>query len=176
MLEAIAVLYHNNRNHMSIEMSLDSASPHILADGIRLRQLVHNLLKNSLETIGGNGWVKLKTKCVLHFGRACVELSVEDNGKGIPADVADKIFEPYVTTKVKGSGLGLAIVKKIVDEHGGAVWVINSEQGGARFIVRLPMMSESGEARVNDDPIGMKYSGINYSSINNSSSKKDGVA
>jgi nitrogen fixation/metabolism regulation signal transduction histidine kinase len=176
MLEAIAVLYHNNRNHMSIEMSLDSARPHILADGIRLRQLVHNLLKNSLETIGGNGWVKLKTKCVLHFGRACVELSVEDNGKGIPADVADKIFEPYVTTKVKGSGLGLAIVKKIVDEHGGAVWVKNSEQGGARFIVRLPMMSESGEARVNDDPIGMKYSGINYSSINNSSSKKDGVA
>ena len=108
---------------------------------------------------------------MFHFGQSCVKLIFDVNGKGIASDVADKIFEPYVTTKVKGSGLGLAIVKKIVDEHGGAVWVKNSEQGGARFIVRLPMMSESGEARVNDDPIGMKYSGIN-----NSSSKKDGVA
>jgi signal transduction histidine kinase len=155
---------------MSIEMSLDSARPHILADGIRLRQLVHNLLKNSLETIGGNGWVKLETKCVLHFGQACVELSVEDNGKGIAADVANKIFEPYVTTKVKGSGLGLAIVKKIVDEHGGAVWVINSEQGGARFIVRLPMMSELDETMVNAD-----HTVINHNSINNRRTKKDGV-
>lgn len=160
MLEAIAVLYHDNRTHVSIEMSLDRARPHILADGIRLRQLVHNLVKNSLETIGENGWVKLKTKCILYLGQACVELSVEDNGKGIAADFADKIFEPYVTTKVKGSGLGLAIVKKIVDEHGGAVWVENSEQGGARFIVRLPMMSESG-----------KSAGI----VDNSSTKKVGV-
>jgi nitrogen fixation/metabolism regulation signal transduction histidine kinase len=175
MLEAIAVLYHNNRNHMSIEMSLDSARPHILADGIRLRQLVHNLLKNSLETIGGNGWVKLETKCVLHFGQACVELSVEDNGKGIAADVANKIFEPYVTTKVKGSGLGLAIVKKIVDEHGGAVWVKNSEQGGARFIVRLPMMSESDETMVTAEHTVIHHSSINNSSINNRSTKKDGV-
>ena len=151
MLEAIAVLYHDNRTHMSIEMSLDSARPHILADGVRLRQLVHNLVKNSLETIGDNGWVKLQTKCTLYFGQAYVELSVEDNGKGIAPEVADKIFDPYVTTKVKGSGLGLAIVKKIVDEHGGAVWVENSAQGGARFIVRLPMMPNSNESLIKDD-------------------------
>ena len=151
MIEAIAVLYHDNRTHVTIEVSLDSEKPHILADSIRLRQLVHNLVKNSIETIGENGWVKLKTKRTLYFGQAFVELSVEDNGKGIAPEVADKIFDPYVTTKVKGSGLGLAIVKKIVDEHGGAVWVENSELGGARFIVRLPMMSESGDLTVVDD-------------------------
>jgi nitrogen fixation/metabolism regulation signal transduction histidine kinase len=163
MLEAIAVLYHDNRTHMSIKMSLDSARPHILADGIRLRQLVHNLLKNSLETIGENGWIKLKTKCTVYFGQACVELSVEDNGKGIAADVADKIFEPYVTTKVKGSGLGLAIVKKIVDEQGGAVWVESSKQGGAHFIVRLPMMSESHETSMIADQGSSKHSDIKNS-------------
>jgi nitrogen fixation/metabolism regulation signal transduction histidine kinase len=167
MLEAIAVLYHDNHTHVSIEMSLDGARPHILADGVRLRQLVHNLVKNSLETIGEKGWVKLKTKCTLYLGLACVELSVEDNGKGIAADVADKIFEPYVTTKVKGSGLGLAIVKKIVDEHGGAVWVENAKQGGVRFIVRLPMMSESDEAAIIS--VGAV---IEHGSIKNGSTKK----
>ena len=148
MLEAIAVLYHHNQTKVAIEMALDSEEPLILADGIRLRQLVHNLIKNSLETISENGWVKLSTKCTTHFGLACVEFSVEDSGKGIALEVADKLFDPYVTTKVKGSGLGLAIVKKIVDEHSGAVWVENSKQGGARFIVRLPLISKSEKIAV----------------------------
>ena len=165
MLEAIVVLYHDNRTDLLIEVVLDSMKPRILADGVRLRQLVHNLIKNSLETTGVNGWVKLETKCTDYFGQACVELSVEDNGKGVAADVVDKIFEPYVTTKVKGSGLGLAIVKKIVDEHGGTVWVENLPQSGARFIVRLPMISESNETDGIADTLNTK----------NSSTKKVGV-
>ena len=165
MLEAIVVLYHDNHTDMLIEVSLDSMKPRILADGVRLRQLVHNLIKNSLETTGVNGWVKLETKCTEYFGQSCVELSVEDNGKGVAADVVDKIFEPYVTTKVKGSGLGLAIVKKIVDEHGGTVWVDNLPKGGARFIVRLPMISESNETDGIADALNIK----------NSSTKKVGA-
>lgn len=171
MLETIVVLYQDNRTCLSIEMSLDSTKPHILADGIRLRQLVHNLLKNSLETIGENGWVKLKTQCTLYFGRASVELSVEDNGKGIAADVAEKIFEPYVTTKLKGSGLGLAIVKKIVDEHGGAVWVENLEGVGARFIVRLPMMPESDVMTYHHHASTKDYSVSDNSIVDNSINK-----
>lgn len=143
LLEAIAVLYHNNHTNVSIQMELDTSIPIIMADGIRLRQLVHNLVKNSLETIEQSGWVKLKTICKTDFGQPCVELSVEDSGQGIAAEVAEKLFDPYVTTKVKGNGLGLAIVKKIVDELGGAVWVENSELGGARFIVRLPLLSST---------------------------------
>ncbi len=165
MLEAIVVLYHDNHTDMLIEVSLDSMKPRILADGVRLRQLVHNLIKNSLETTGVNGWVKLETKCTEYFGQSCVELSVEDNGKGVAADVVDKIFEPYVTTKVKVSGLGLAIVKKIVDEHGGTVWVDNLPKGGARFIVRLPMISESNETDGIADALNIK----------NSSTKKVGA-
>ena len=165
MLEAIVVLYHDNHTDMLIEVSLDSMKPRILADGVRLRQLVHNLIKNSLETTGVNGWVKLETKCTEYFGQSCVELSVEDNGKGVAADVVDKIFEPYVTTKVKGSGLGLAIVKKIVDEHGGTVWVDNLPKDGARFIVRLPMISESNETDGIADALNIK----------NSSTKKVGA-
>ena len=156
MLEAIAILYHHNHSQISIQMDLDRAVPHILADGVRLRQLVHNLIKNSLETIGEKGWVKLKTNCTTHFGQAFVEFSVEDSGKGIASEVADKLFDPYVTTKVKGSGLGLAIVKKIVDEHNGAVWVEHSELGGARFIVRLPLILKSEESPAINETDGIK--------------------
>ena len=62
-----------------------------------------------------------------------------DSGEGIAEEVAQNLFDPYVTTKTSGSGLGLAIVQKIVDEHGGSVRVSNSRRGGAKFTVRLPI-------------------------------------
>ena len=58
--------------------------------------------------------------------------------KGIADEVAQNLFDPYVTTKTSGSGLGLAIVQKIADEHGGSVRVGRAQQGGARFSVLLP--------------------------------------
>ncbi|MDO9239805.1 MAG: HAMP domain-containing sensor histidine kinase, partial [Methylicorpusculum sp.] len=53
-------------------------------------------------------------------------------------DQVDKVFEPYVTTKAKGTGLGLAIVKKIIEEHGGSIWVDTVYKEGAGFVVQLP--------------------------------------
>ena len=148
MLEAISVLYHENNSEVSIELALESELPPILADGVRLRQLVHNLVKNSLETIEEKGWIRLQTRCVREQGRHFVEFVVEDSGEGIAEDIAENLFEPYVTTKTTGSGLGLAIVQKIVDEHGGVVWVDKGESGGAKFIIRLPLLSP-----VNDDAV-----------------------
>ena len=81
------------------------------------------------------------------------ELIVEDSGGGIADEVAENLFDPYVTTKTSGSGLGLAIVKKIVDEHNGVVWVEKGEQGGARFIIRIPAISP-----VNEDMAASKNS------------------
>jgi nitrogen fixation/metabolism regulation signal transduction histidine kinase len=68
-----------------------------------------------------------------------VELRIQDNGPGVDDQILDDIFEPYVTTKEKGTGLGLAIVKKIIEEHGGMLLVENLEEGGAAFIMRLPV-------------------------------------
>ena len=66
------------------------------------------------------------------------------------------MFDPYVSTKATGSGLGLAIVQKIVDEHGGLVWVDEAKQGGARFIVRLPLLTAVDDHNVIDDVIEQK--------------------
>ena len=105
---------------------------------MRLRQLLHNLVKNSLESLSGEGWVCLRTCGFNESGRDWVELTVVDNGPGIAETVAENLFDPYVTTKTTGSGLGLAVVQKIVDEHGGSIHVDTESGGGARFRVRLP--------------------------------------
>ncbi|HXX92880.1 MAG TPA: ATP-binding protein, partial [Planctomycetota bacterium] len=64
-------------------------------------------------------------------------VAIADSGSGIPAEVIDKLFSPFVTSKVKGTGLGLAIAQKIVEAHGGAIEARNSPGGGATFTVRL---------------------------------------
>jgi PAS domain S-box-containing protein len=145
MIEEVSILYDENHSDVTIELELDRRATMIMADGVRLRQLLHNLIKNSLETINDQGWIKLQTSCLLEFGIQYIELVVEDSGEGIAEEVAENLFEPYVTTKNSGSGLGLAIVKKIVDEHNGMVWVEKAEQGGARFVLRLPALSQLDE-------------------------------
>ena len=145
LLEDVTVLYHENYSEVTIELELDPSIPLIMADGVRLRQLVHNVVKNSFDTIEAGGWIKLSTRAVQELGHQYLEFSVEDSGDGIADEVADNLFEPYVTTKTTGSGLGLAIVKKIVDEHSGIVWVEKGGQGGARFVVRLPVNSQKDD-------------------------------
>jgi len=67
-----------------------------------------------------------------------VDLIVADNGLGIPEDIRDSLFDPYVSSKAKGSGLGLAIVKRIIEEHSGTVWVEDNNKAGTAMHVRLP--------------------------------------
>ena len=142
IVEQVTTLYDENNTDVTIDLEFDPSVPLIVADGVRLRQLVHNLVKNSLEIIDAGGWIKLGTRCIEEMGNHYIELLVSDSGDGIADEIADNLFEPYVTTKSTGSGLGLAIVKKIVDEHNGVVWVEKGENCGACFIVRLPVISQ----------------------------------
>jgi signal transduction histidine kinase len=72
---------------------------------------------------------------------AVVEISIDDHGKGVSAEMRERIFEPYVTTKSTGTGLGLAIARKLTIEHGGDLRVApdRAPTGGARFVVTLPL-------------------------------------
>ena len=78
--------------------------------------------------------------------RAWVELSIADNGPGLPEGFDERWFEPYTTSKVRGTGLGLAVAKKIAEEHGGSIRAENRPLGGAVFIVRLPRDAEAVRA------------------------------
>ena len=119
----------------------------------RMRQLVHNLVKNALEAPDGDRprVVTVRSRNVRVQDCDYVEISVEDNGRGFPPDIMDQVFEPYVTTKSKGSGLGLAIVKKIVEEHSGMVTADNRTGQGARVRLRFPSAAEAPRPANADD-------------------------
>ena len=160
MLEEIAVLYHQDNTDVAINLKLDPSIPEIEADDVRLRQLVHNLIKNSLETLEGKGWIRLETSRLEKSGRHWIEFTVEDSGQGIADEVAQNLFDPYVTTKTSGSGLGLAIVQKIADEHGGSVRVSRARQGGARFSVLLPFSDVALQASSSERSQPLKSGGM----------------
>lgn len=123
---------------------LEAGLPPVEADAGRLRQLLHNLIKNALEaTPDSRARITLSTHSLPGF----VELSVRDHGPGIPREIMAQLFEPYVTTKPKGTGLGLAIVKKIVEEHGGSLSAENPQDGGARIVLRLPVSAAARNAQ-----------------------------
>jgi nitrogen fixation/metabolism regulation signal transduction histidine kinase len=133
---------------VKIEQALGAAEAMVRGDSKRLRQVLHNLIKNAAEAVEQQAtpWIRVATRVVeddeMHF----VELAVEDNGGGIEPELIGRLFDPYVTSKAKGTGLGLAIVKKIIEEHGGIIRADNTEQG-ARFSARLPVSTGYGTPR-----------------------------
>jgi len=132
-------LYENDQR-IQLTRRFAPADPVLRADAGRLRQLLHNLLKNSLEAIGDarKPHIEVATREVRDEGRAWVELSIADNGPGLPDGFDERWFEPYTTSKARGTGLGLAVAKKIAEEHGGSIRAENRPGGGAIFSVRLP--------------------------------------
>jgi PAS domain S-box-containing protein len=114
-----------------------------------LRQALLNLARNAAEACAitnGGGRVVVRGEIVQNEDAEFQRISVSDNGPGIPADVLPKLFRPFYTTKAKGTGLGLAVVQKIIVQHGGQVEVRNRREGGAEFIVTLPMLRGVPEA------------------------------
>jgi len=126
-------------NHVTIPINieLDDKIPSIEADRGRLRQVLHNLIKNALEAKSTDNCITITSHYLTESCLECIELRIADQGPGIEETMLDKIFEPYVTTKTKGTGLGLAIVKKIIEEHNGTVWIEPAE--GTSVVIRLPV-------------------------------------
>ena len=139
LLQEVLELYRGVDSRVKLVTRLDARQPCIEGDVGRLRQLLHNLLKNSLEAVAetAGACITVTTHTADESERAYVELVIDDNGPGFPERVLDNIFEPYVSTKPRGSGLGLAIVKKIVEEHGGVIAAESNPEGGARIRIRL---------------------------------------
>ena len=131
-----------------LELRLQGADLRINADAGRLRQLLHNLIKNALEAVEGRegGQVRITTRRQSSGTRDCLLLEVEDNGPGFPPDLPGGPFEPYATTKARGTGLGLPVVKRIVEEHSGMIEAGNRPEGGARVAIRLPLAEVADNA------------------------------
>lgn len=137
LVREVADLYSAGEARAAITLELEPSLPPIEADRARLRQVLHNLIKNALEAQQGTEPARVTVATALADDGA-VDLAVSDAGPGIPEEMIDRLFEPYMTGKPRGSGLGLAIVKKIVEEHGGSVSAANRAGGGAVVRVQLP--------------------------------------
>lgn len=125
---------------LSFDTRIADDLPRIEADPGRLRQVLHNLIKNAKEAAAERPLhIVLSARCISGEQRGMIELCVQDDGPGLPQGFDASWFEPYKSTKLKGTGLGLAIVRKIAEEHGGQLLAESPAEGGARFILRLPL-------------------------------------
>lgn len=143
------MLPHAYKNNIVIELKLEhkQLNSNILGNANRLKQMFINLLKNAIEVMSNGGTITIELKNVGNT----IQVSVQDEGLGIPMENLNKLFTPFFTTKENGTGLGLALVKKVVDEHRGKIRVNSIMNVGSTFILEFPNYTECYTSIFYDD-------------------------
>jgi nitrogen fixation/metabolism regulation signal transduction histidine kinase len=144
LVREVVALYEHGDSDLQFSLHLCRGPNGLAADSGRLRQMLHNLIRNAKEAGLKAGksspvTIRITSRASENDHQAWLELELTDNGPGFPAIVLDKPFEPYVTDKSGGSGLGLAICRKIVGEHDGKISLSNQAEGGAMVSILLPL-------------------------------------
>ncbi len=132
------------KSEIIIKLNLYSTLPTILCDHNQIKQVFINIILNASNAIQGaekKGWILIKTTVHLKENRKFVKIVFEDNGPGISDKIIDHLFEPFITTREQGLGLGLSITYRIIENHGGMIEAQNRMDGGARFVILLPVES-----------------------------------
>ena len=145
--------------HVRFLTEYDPSLPPTAGDADQLIQVIQNLLKNAAEAAPPvGGVIALRTSYkpgmkIANLGGAReslpLQVTITDNGPGVPEEIQRHIFEPFVSTKVHGTGLGLALVSKVIADHGGVV-ACDSRPGNTVFKLLLPIWSEAGSADADD--------------------------
>ncbi len=150
LVREVVELYRAQESGIEIVLTSDPTMPMVAADIGRIRQILHNLVRNSVEALENvdDGRIDVHVSAAEIDSIELVQIKVEDNGPGFKAGTVSQVFDPYVTTKPKGTGLGLAIVKKLVEEHVGTIRADNRKEGGAVISIRLPLHEAAREAMI----------------------------
>ena len=120
-------------------MTLASAARTVRAHPVQLRQVLRNLIGNAIDALRAvDGRARRLTLRARPGAGGTVVVTVRDNGAGLDAAAADRVFDPLVTTKAHGLGLGLAICRAIVDAHGGRLWLTANRDHGCTAGFALP--------------------------------------
>jgi PAS domain S-box-containing protein len=127
-----------------VHLSFDPNAARVFADRIQIQQVLVNLMLNAIDAMAGGSRRELEVKAAL-LDDETTEFSVTDSGTGLAAEIADHLFEPFVSTKPNGMGLGLSICRSIVEAHGGRLRTEPNEGGGTIFRFTLPASPTTGE-------------------------------
>lgn len=137
LIREVGTLYESGNDKIKFYFELSEKLPVIDLDREQMKRVMANLLDNSVSALGENGHIRVRTNYDQGLSLATIE--VIDNGKGVPNQDRERIFDPYFTRKSGGTGLGLTIVSAIVSDHNGFIRVRDGEDGGAAFVIELPV-------------------------------------
>jgi nitrogen fixation/metabolism regulation signal transduction histidine kinase len=140
LIREVASSYAQGYPKVAVDDSLVDPEISISADLAQIKRVFSNLMKNSFEAVAPreNGKIVVRSDLVRKGNTHYCRIHIEDNGNGIPEELRDKVFQPYITTKKSGTGLGLPIVERIVADHHGRIWFETEIETGTTFIVDLP--------------------------------------
>ena len=127
---------------VEVERVLSPEIGHVKANRQQFKQVFINLFANAKHAMENGGKLNIKSYPSESEEKTYVTVEVIDSGEGIPADIINNIFNPFFTTKDSGVGLGLAITHKIISSYGGEIKVVNMKDGGAAFIITMPVVNE----------------------------------
>lgn len=134
------VLFRNSGRPDVVDFRPDQTLPVFFFDTDQMSRIINNLVDNALSAVvdlpSPKVVISTHYDSVLNIAR----IEVEDNGPGIPAHLRERIFEPYMTTKVNGTGLGLSIVKRMVEDHQGFIRAYSDDHGHTKFVIELPVV------------------------------------
>ena len=139
LIEDIEALLHAEcaARHVSVVLDTSREPLAVRGDRVQIQQVLLNLMLNGVDALSEmkDGVLKVRARVV---NENAIEISVADNGPGIPPDKINRLFEPFFTTKARGMGFGLSISRTIVEAHHGQMWAENNADGGATFRFTLP--------------------------------------
>jgi signal transduction histidine kinase/HD-like signal output (HDOD) protein len=144
--DLVRLMEQSVSGNITISMDLVDSTALVNTDLNKLKQVVLNLIRNAIEALEDGGHITIATRDrIKQDAREYIEVSIQDDGPGIPEDIFDQLFEPVATTKGRGhSGLGLAIARSIVDELGGKISCRSAPNKGTTFQILLPVSTRSG--------------------------------
>lgn len=131
--EASALALVGAREHgVRVSFDIDPAADLVLADKVQIQQVLLNLIRNAVDAMEDAPRRELRI-CAKPVAGSMMEVAVADTGPGLSEDVANQLFQPFVTTKPTGMGIGLSISRTIIESHGGRIWAERNADGGATF-------------------------------------------
>jgi PAS domain S-box-containing protein len=140
-------MFNGRMDGIQMRTRLAPDLPNVMADSEAIKRAIANLVDNAAEAVQDALVREIQISTSLLGSRDVVEIVVADSGHGVTAELKEKLFLPYFSTKKRGTGLGLAIVSRIIEDHHGTIRVEENQPVGAKFIVELPVAPESISAQ-----------------------------